>query len=121
MVSVAPLWTPPIPPVANTSIPARPAIIDVAATVVAIAVDTVADVRVARHNVHRHAPALARAIATEPAVRHARRRVPVHARAVAKVLAHRYAHADARLVVLAIQDNSLWTLQRKKPLYGMRA
>ena len=93
----------------------------VAATVAAIAVDTVADVRVARHNVHRHAPALARAIATEPAVRHALRRVLVHAEAPVKVLAHRYAHADARLVVPTIRDNHLWTLQRKKPPFGMRA
>ena len=92
-----------------------------AAAVAAIAADTVADVRVARHNVHRHAPALARAIATEPAVRHALRRVLVHAEAPVKVLAHRYAHADARLVVPTIRDNHLWTLQRKKPPFGMRA
>ena len=86
-----------------------------------IVADTVADVRDARQNAHRRAQALARVIAMEPAVRHALRRVLVHAEAPVKVLAHRYAHADARLVVLAIQDNHLWTLQRKRPPFGMRA
>ena len=107
--------------VVAAAIVAATVVATVAAIVAAIAVDTVADVRVARHNVHRHAPALARAIATEPAVRHALRRVLVHAEAPVKVLAHRYAHADARLVVPTIRDNHLWTLQRKKPPFGMRA
>lgn len=92
-----------------------------AAAVAAIAADTVADVRDARQNAHRRAQALARVIAMEPAVRHALRRVLVHAEAPVKVLAHRYAHADARLVVPTIRDNHLWTLQRKKPPFGMRA
>lgn len=93
----------------------------IAEEIVVIVADTVADVRDARQNAHRRAQALARVIAMEPAVRHALRRVLVHAEAPVKVLAHRYAHADARLVVPTIQDNHLWTLQRKKPPFGMRA
>ena len=93
----------------------------IAEEIAVIVADTVADVRDARRNAHRRAQALARVIAMEPAVRHALRRVLVHAEAPVKVLAHRYAHADARLVVPTIQDNHLWTLQRKKPPFGMRA
>ena len=98
--------------------------VEIAAIVAEIAVivaDTVADVRDARQNAHRRAQAPAPVIAMEPAVRHALRRVLVHAEAPVKVLAHRYAHADARLVVPTIRDNHLWTLQRKKPPFGMRA
>lgn len=93
----------------------------IAEEIAVIVADTVADARDARRNAHRRAQALARVIAMEPAVRHALRRVLVHAEAPVKVLAHRYAHADARLVVPTIRDNHLWTLQRKKPPFGMRA
>ena len=81
----------------------------------------VADARDARRNAHRRAPAPAPVTATARAARLVRRRALVHARVVARVLAHRCAQEAVRLHVLAIQDNHLWTLQRKKPPFGMRA
>lgn len=93
----------------------------IAEEIAVIVADTVADVRDARRNAHRRAPAPAPVTATARAARLVRRRALVHARVVARVLAHRCAQEAVRLHVLAIQDNHLWTLQRKKPPFGMRA
>lgn len=97
------------------------AVAAIAEEIAVIVADTVADVRDARRNAHRRAPAPAPVTATARAARLVRRRALVHARVVARVLAHRCAQEAVRLHVLAIQDNHLWTLQRKKPPFGMRA